>query len=734
MTSIQHVQHLLPIEKLSGFPVEEIGRLVKVEGRGQEVSRPPLYLHKWWARRFGSVFRSILLGVLLDEKQDIWSEHYRAHDFSDAVILDPFMGSGTTLFEATRLGARTVGCDVNPVAWWTARAALRQPNDWSKLEEAFHRIEQEATERFAKYYRTSCPKCSISTAKVRHVRWVRILPCAHCGESITLFRSHTLGKDKGGQWDHCSQCEYVFWTRSDKTKTTCPRCQLAFDPTKGNLAGGWFTCSHCYEQSNVRDAMAKLTEPNEHVRALAILYDCADCGWGLKQPSEIDYLAHDQASHALRLMGSELAIPSAAIPTEGRSDPRPVNYGYRFWRQMFTPRQLLVLGWLASQVKDLPIEVKETFVTVVSQLTNYTNTFCVPRPNRPAAISWIFRMHAFVPPTDFLESNPLAGKSASGTFQSLFWRSVRNAYQYREQPAERVVKSGSDTSSIGVRIPGEKVCPTIVEDWEHLVGTPHSAMLLCQPSNRLPLPDQSVSHVVTDPPFFDNLTYGELAEFNYAWLREMLGEEQHEFAAPSVEHKEEVIVSRRIGKDAKFYERGLCTVFTECCRVLSNQGALVFTFHHKSRIAWETLLGALVNAGFQVSAVHPVRSESDRSLHIMNGDAIEHDAIVVCRKAKQSRFAEWDDLVNRMRQEAMLVSRKLDPAYASSKSNVATVVFGQCLKLFSEHYPHIRDSKGEVSISTAVYTAEKIAENLVKRSDVEVEHTNAEIPQAKLFN
>jgi len=710
-----HIPPPLAIERADGFPVEELGRLVKIEGRGQEVSRPPLYLHKWWARRFGSVFRSILLGTLLDSEDDPWEAHYQAHDFAKTVILDPFMGSGTTLFEATRLGAKAIGCDINPVAWWTARTAiLPLTTSWGQLEETFREIERKALDLFDPYYRTICPDYGTPTARARHIRWARVLPCEHCGEQTMLFKKHLLGKYQGGNWLHCPDCGFVFWTtQPSQSGIPCPECRTTFDPHKGNTRRGKFVCDSCGQETLIRKAMSHLSDPTGNAEMFAVLYDCPEHGWGLQRPSEIDRESYRLAQEALREMAPDLSIPSAPISSEGRSDPRPTNYGYSFWHEMFTPRQLLVLGWLAMQVRDLPLEVKAPLATLVSQLTNYTNTFCVSRPNRPAAISWIFRMHAFVPPTDFVESNPLAGRRVSGTFQSLFWRGIGRAHEYRQQPAERRVNPDKETQSVAVPIRGERIQPTLVSSWKELVETANSVMLLCQPSDHLPLPDNSVSHVVTDPPFYDNVTYGELSEFNYVWLRQMLGQDFPEFSEPTIHRESELIVSKRIGKDDDFYTRGLASIFSECHRVLTDAGALIFTFHHKTNKAWETLLHALLEAKFQVSIVHPVRSESDRSLHIMNGDTIEHDVVIVCRKQRKPRYTKWDDLVERMRIEAEDLIGRIDPHYRQSSANVSTLVFGQCLKLFSEHYPAIDGAHEVVSVAAAIHAAEQIAEAIV---------------------
>lgn len=702
---------ILPIETPAGFPTERLSALVKVEGRGPEISRPPLYLHKWWARRFGSVFRSILLGVLLKNGDDVWAARYRKHDFSDTIILDPFMGGGTTLLEAARLGARVVGCDVNPVAWWTTRTALQQPTSWFKLESTFRELEAEAMGLFSSYYATICPLCT-ANATVWHTRWVYVLPCAHCGTVNEVFKSHILGKQGADHWIHCPSCALVFRTAvAPKTPLACPECQTVFDAGAGNSTGGFFTCDACQQPTSFRKALAQTINPQQHTRMFAVLYHCPQHGSGLMRPTPLDLANYQRSQEAFTTLESSLTFPKEPISTEGRTDPRPINHGYKYWQQLFTPRQLLVLGWLAQRVKTLPAgDVKDTLATVISQLTNYTNIFCVPRPNRPAAISWIFRLHAFTPPTDFIESNPLAGKTASGTLQNLFWRSVQNAYEYRNTPAERRIDPTATNRSTTLPILGETIRPQFVQSWQTLEQTPRAALLLCRSSEQLPLPDASIAYVITDPPYYDNVTYGELSEFNYVWLHAMLGADYPELATPRIDHAKELIVSKRIGKDDDFYAAGLCRVFSECHRVLRDDGALVFTFHHRAGKAWETLLAALVEAGFRVSAVHPVRSESDRSLHIMDGDSIEQDMVLVCRKAQSAPLIDWATLLQQMEQEARQVVAARNRAVRSSPANTATVVFAQCLKVYSEHYPRIAGS--DTSVAAAMGAAAQIAQVL----------------------
>src|SRR2546430_10766783 len=98
------------------FPFEFLSRLAERESWRKEMHRPIDHVHKWWAKRLGSVFRGILLGALLPENGDLSREFFRSHHFAETVIFDPFMGSGTTIGEAHKLGLTAIGRDINPVA------------------------------------------------------------------------------------------------------------------------------------------------------------------------------------------------------------------------------------------------------------------------------------------------------------------------------------------------------------------------------------------------------------------------------------------------------------------------------------------------------------------------------------------------------------------------------------------------------------------------------------------
>ncbi|MEB2584695.1 DNA methyltransferase [Bacillus cereus] len=121
-------------------------------------------------------------------------------------------------------------------------------------------------------------------------------------------------------------------------------------------------------------------------------------------------------------------------------------------------------------------------------------------------------------------------------------------------------------------------------------------MILNQSSSQLPLPDKSVHAVITDPPYGSNVQYAELSSFWNVWYQKYRGLDTF------IYNEEEAVVNRKANydwsKDLQHYENILYSVYSECNRVLKNEGYLVFTFNNKNINVWVALLKAIARAGF----------------------------------------------------------------------------------------------------------------------------------------
>lgn len=106
----------------ANFDISYVAALALREKQIQQNYRPIIAVHKWFARRPGTLFRSLLLAEFAP--LPLAKSFYESHDLSGLKILDPFMGGGTPLLEANRLGCDVTGFDINPMAAWIVQEEI----------------------------------------------------------------------------------------------------------------------------------------------------------------------------------------------------------------------------------------------------------------------------------------------------------------------------------------------------------------------------------------------------------------------------------------------------------------------------------------------------------------------------------------------------------------------------------------------------------------------------------
>jgi len=183
--------------------VEDLAVLASREGR-----RPrPIYgAHRWFARRFGSAFRTLLTAAALPEGADFWTAYYEGTDYwHGKIVLDPFVGGGTSVVEASRLGADVVGVDVDAVACAITRFETHAAGT-PDLEPVLSRLKEEVGNKLAPYYRTETAEGEIR--QVLHYFWVQLVTCGSCAETVEAHPNHQLAHEADGdrQWAFCPGC------------------------------------------------------------------------------------------------------------------------------------------------------------------------------------------------------------------------------------------------------------------------------------------------------------------------------------------------------------------------------------------------------------------------------------------------------------------------------------------------------------------------------------------------
>jgi adenine-specific DNA methylase len=635
------------------------------------------------------------------------------------------MGSGTTIGEALKLGARAIGRDINPVAYFAVKNALGV-HPRQQVMETFRAIEQDVAPAVRKFYQAHLPRGG--TAEVLYYFWVKIVPCPRCGQPVDLFSSYVFAehaypaKNPKAQ-ALCPYCGVINTVRYDVEKVTCTDCRMVFDPQVGPAKGAKAGCPACGHSFVIVKAVRAHGKPPDH-RLYAKLVLRADGSKVYLPADDHDRVLYDRASQALKKRKN--AYPVVPIGP-GYNTDQVLNYCYRYWHEMFNDRQLLCLSLLADRIRAIRDKrLRDLFTCLFSGTLEFNNMFASFKGEGTGAVRHMFSHHILKPERIPLDANVWGTPKSSGAFSTLFESRLLRAFDYCENPFELRVAT-KNGKVIGEKVYGlssslgHDVAETFAEFREGKL-----VYLSCGDSANIDIAPESVDAVITDPPFFDNVHYSQLADFFYVWQRHILGDNGHN-ATHSTRSAAEVQTS----DPAVFAER-LRGIWAGCHRVLRPEGLLVFTYHHSKPEGWRCILEALVRAGFGITATHPIKAEmSVAQPKHQAKEPIDLDVILVCRKRtvrkrELPRLVEIipDSIIEAEEQVARLnrVGRRL------SRNDVRVILMAQIIKRLSWHSSladslHYLDSHRATMEGAIeeVYDRQKVVERAISTAKTQFE-------------
>lgn len=599
------------------FPAAVLSRIGEHESWRKEVHRPATSTHKWWAKRLGSAFRGILTAAVTEDRLNALDVYSSAARLDGLTIFDPFAGSGTTVVEAVKLGARVIGWDINPVATLVQRQAV-QRWDPSELARAYKLVEERCRSEIDRVHRTEADET------VLYYFWVAIATCPHCGTDTRLFSTHVFSQNAypkrvPAAQIVCPSCLDVVPGRYDFEHVTCSNGhQVA---RQGAISRSTMTCVHGHT-SRVVDALADQIPRYEMYAKLVLGFS------GKKRYQRItqfDRSLYAECSRLVRERAQELVLPVSEL-ADGENTRQAIRWGFIRWRQFFNDRQLYSLGLLAAAIRDLDAgsAEREALATLFSGTLEFNNMFCSFKGEGTGAVRHMFSHHILKPERTPLEAHPWGTPASSGSFSTLFQSRLLRAHAYKLMPADQVLRDGKVERVVYLSRSTEA---SVADVWP-IAGLPPGAVYLrTGDSSHTDLPDASVDLIVTDPPYMDNVHYSELADFFHAWLRGI---------EPFVHYPSENASTRSAHEvqsaTPEAFQAAITRVWRECARVLKPSGLLAFTFHQARLSGWVGLMQALAEAGFVVTAVQPIKGEMSTSVTKGGTEPSNLDAVVVCRK------------------------------------------------------------------------------------------------------
>lgn len=617
-------------------------------------------------------------------------------------VLDPFAGGGAIPLEAMRLGCEATAIDINPVAWFILKCTLEYPQklagqkrplpdfvlkdrDFMEsyfkaqgykgkgLKEQLHKLgfDREAEqldwigvqgaelEADLAWHVRAWGWWVLQQAKVELERfypvvdgkptvaylWARTVKCKNCRVLIPLLKTRWLCKDKQRvlltMTLNSEENRVVFDVETDVPPPGKGVNSRTYDRKLGlgTMSKSGATCPCCLSIMTMEDIRLESRAGRIGSVMTAVVIN-GEQRKEYRLPTNEEKQLAGNAEEEEKQVFSEIPFGLPVEPTPGPAGPKRKSsalptWGLLQWTNLFTHRQLLALGSFVKQTRSIRslmldmsyhpewVEAVSAYLaSAIDRQADYgsaLNSWSLSR----STIRNTFTRFAFSTVWDYCETNPLSGITGSYV-SALEWvfLSVKHLINACENSPASHVKQQSATLS------------------QADTG--------------------SIDLILTDPPYYDAIMYSDIMDFFYVWLKRTLHGLSTEIneafdgtLSPKWNHDcndgELVDDPGRHGwdldKGKAAYEDGMFRVFQSCYKALTSEGRLVVVFAHKHPDAWETLVSAIIRAGFVVDGSWPIQTEMSNRTRALSSAALSSSVWLVCKKRPTTARPGWDNAV-----------------------------------------------------------------------------------------
>ena len=726
------IGEMLPIREIS-----EAGAAEKGRGTGRINN-----LHRWWATRPTSVSRITAYAALVqpppsgheDVMRDMCDYAKSTDHMKPAIrdrirsrirkvwgdhapkVLDPFGGSGALPFAAAWLGCESHSMDYNPVAVFIQKCALEYPARYGKrlvkdVQDAAQTIQQDIHEAVKDLY-PSGEIDSDPTYDFYGYRWCRTIPCV-CGVTIPLVKSYMLSKSNDTCLYPKIEGDMVLFGVAGGPYDKIP---AGFDPTKGSIGGKVVKCVACGHTYTNREMLAMFNEGKGGEQMLVAVYTHPKKrGRFYIEISGDDRTLYKRCAAELESRRARFRteygidpIPSDIIPTpDGKeyhmSGPcwhatGVVGHGYTRWEHLFNTRQLLCLVSMLDILRRAETrliaqhggEYGCAIMSYMALMLNKTvEKYCrlsLWRADSGRVVP-CFTQQSLKPTADYAEAAP-----------PRIW----------EQSTESVLEglgaalSAADSSTYAVQR-----------------GS----------ATDLPYDNEYFDAICTDPPYYDSIHYSKAADFFYVWLRRAVGHMptyEELFRGVSSPDRDEVVETtgfarnlpraNNLVRNKDSYQSLMTGSLKEMYRVLKYNGILTLVYTHKSTDGWETLIQAMLDSGFVVTAAWPIDTESQSRINAQDTASLASSIYMVGRKWKKQPRRYYRDVLEELRAH---VCGRLNQfmKHGISGADFYIAAIGVSCEVYGKYESVVRDDDGrQVTVSEMLSDIRGICSNHIVKT------------------
>ncbi|MDX2278441.1 MAG: DUF1156 domain-containing protein [Saprospiraceae bacterium] len=642
-------------------------------------------------------------------KEEILKKEIEAFLDKMPKVFDPFAGGGAIPLEAARLGCRSFGNDINPVAHIIQKGSLEFPQIFGKS------ITFSSKEFEALYGREELIKWCIANGKHADASNLKIEIQNRLSYDVAFYAKKLLTKvekeighlypaDKNGNkpvsyyWVYSAKCsnpscrkevpllkDYYLVNKADKKiylqlnisdnnieyaiKSGTHKQKATFEKKK-------LICPFCNNITNDKELKDQFTNGNPLKKILAVITNDAN-GKGYRLP-------HDFENNIEEGIERENDIFEEITKNDTRSFWLTL-WGVNTYGKMFSNRQLYFLNLLSKNIK-------ESFTVEESENKSYPTaiaTYLAIWFDRIAAVNTSFgRWHVsretlehpysrqgIAMTFDFPEINPFSGGTGS-SLNMLDW-------------VTRYIESESSQPFI-------TVCNNAAS------------------GERSQFSDKYLTSVVTDPPYYDAVPYADLSDFFYVWQKRVLGNLYPlNFATPSTPKTEECTALKHhhngnIEKAKKHFEDKLLQIFDAIEH--QTESVVSILFAHQSTEAWTTLCNSILKARMNITGSWAIDTEMTNRAVGLAGAALESSVTVSCRPSQRIGFGEYKIVKKNI---AITVEKEVEELYKLGfrGADLLTACFGQAVSVFGKYEKVEKSDGSEVTVADLLEMARNSAFN-----------------------
>lgn len=614
-----------------------------------------------------------------------------AHNGKIPLVFDPFSGGGSIPLEASRIGCQAIANDYNPVAYLILRAACEFPQKYGKpgkrkessgeinvknvlsydLEKYAKQILESAKNKIGQYYPTGKDGKSI----VGYL-WARTAPCSNpsCRGEIPLLRSLLICDKK----DKKVALTMNIDKNAKKIKFGIAKGNN-INQTEGTTISRGVKCPFCDQITSSENIKAVSFEKKLDEILLTAITDGLK-GKDYRPIEETDNFDFSKIKEKIKIenIPTEL-MPNSPDFVSGR------GWNYKTWDSIFNYRQLLVMSTFIECLHETLDKIKnevgdEDYKKAVGlylglwigRIASRLSSFGV-WSNTAETLGHPFGRQAIPMVWDYPEANPFS-EVTGGALSQLDW---------------------------------------IIRVIEHESNSKIPAKVFCGDSSKMPFESKSIDVIATDPPYFDAISYADLSDYFYVWLKRAIGNIVPEaFSFPLTPKTEEATALRHRHKGSledadKHFKNKLTQILKESHRLIKDDGVISIMFAHQSAKAWSALIHSIFEAGLTIDATWPIDTEYTTQLKKKNA-TLSSSVTVACR-SRITGSAESFKKVKKEIEETIKESVKRFWEYGFRGADLIVACYGPAVGVFGK-YERVEKADGTlVEIPELLETAKKAA-------------------------